>query len=200
MNIVCLSGSPSLSSRSSWLLELALSRLPAAQREAAATIALRELPAEPLLRADAQHPSLRAAVERIARADLVLVATPIYKAAYSGLLKAFLDLLPTDALRGKSVLPLATGGSAGHLLAIDYALRPVLAALGARHVLDTVYVLDSQLVPHEQLRFVPDDATVQRLDRALQGLYEPQRRRGALVPARTPSFEESPTLVARFHS
>ena len=58
---------------------------------------------------------------------MVIVATPIYKAAYSGLLKVFLDLLPAEALRGKTVLPLASGGSVAHLLALDYALKPVLS-------------------------------------------------------------------------
>ncbi len=61
----------------------------------------------------------------------VVVATPIYKAAYTGGLKALFDILPQSALRGKTVLPLATGGSPAHLLAIDYALKPVLSALGA---------------------------------------------------------------------
>ena len=77
--------------------------------------------------------------------DRLLVATPIYKAAYSGLLKLFLDLLPTDGLRGKTVLPLATGGTVAHVLAIDYGLRPVLQSLGARHVLQGLFILDKQL-------------------------------------------------------
>jgi FMN reductase len=197
MNIAGLSGSPSAKSRSAWLLQLAQARLAGGARDGAAMIALRELPAEPLLRADTRDAAVRAAIERIARADVLLVATPIYKAAYSGLLKVFLDLLPPDALRGKSVLPLATGGSPGHLLAIDYALKPVLGALGARHIVDAVYVLDDQLVPHETLSYVPDDAVVERLDRALRGLSEPlPRRRAASVAA--PSID-SPTLVARFH-
>ncbi len=106
----------------------------------------------------------------MSRADLVVVATPIYKAAYSGLIKTFLDLLPSDALRGKTVLPLATGGSASHLLALDYALKPVLSALGARDILDGVFAVDAQLTPHESGGYVPDAALVERLDRALQPL------------------------------
>src|SRR3954447_8338897 len=123
MNIVSLSGSPSLKSRSAWLLQWAQARL-ADEAGAVHTIHLRELPAEPLLASQAGHPQLRAALDRVAAADLVLVSTPIYKAAYSGLLKVFLDLLPQDGLRGKTVLPLATGGSPGHLLALDYTLKP----------------------------------------------------------------------------
>ena len=197
MNVVGLSGSPSAQSRSAWLLQFAQTRLNAQHRGEAATITLRELPAQALVHGDAQHPVLREAIGRIARADVLLVATPIYKAAYSGLLKVFLDLLPSDILRGKSVLPLATGGSPGHLLAIDYALKPVLGALGARHIVDAVYVLDEQLVPHETLGYVPDEAIVERLDRALQGLADVPPRRASPI---APPLRESPTLVARFHS
>lgn len=188
MNLVSISGSPSAKSRSAWLLQLAQERLSPGQ--GGVTISLRDLPAEPLLRGDAHHPGIEGAVERVAQADVLLVGTPIYKAAYSGLLKVFLDLLPPDALRRKSVLPLATGGSPGHLLAIEYALKPVLTSLGARHILDTVYVLDGQLARHETLGFVPDDAVVQRLDRALLGLSSdeaarcrPQQAQGHLASA-----------------
>jgi FMN reductase len=148
MQVVSISGSPSLRSRSGWLLQLALTRLEGVTR-ASSTIFVRDLPPSALLSADVQHARLRAAVDAVAQAQLVIVATPIYKAAYSGLLKSFLDLLPPDALRGKTVLPLATGGSTAHLLALDYALKPVLGALGARDILDGVFADDAQLPVHE---------------------------------------------------
>ncbi|MBO0743094.1 MAG: NAD(P)H-dependent oxidoreductase, partial [Hyphomicrobiaceae bacterium] len=79
------------------------------------------------------------------RAHAVVLATPIYKAAYSGLLKAFLDLLPQDGLHGKWIWPLATGGSPAHTLALDHSLRPVLDNLGAHQVVPSVYALESQV-------------------------------------------------------
>lgn len=169
MHIVSLSGSPSSRSRSRWLLQLAQTRLEG-HASTSSVIAVRELPGAALLDADTRAEPIRRALDHIVRADLLLVATPIYKAAYSGLLKLFLDLLPPDALRGKTVLPLVTGGSLAHFLAIDYALKPVLAALGARDILDGVYATDAQLVPHESGGFVPDDGLVERLDRALRPL------------------------------
>ncbi|HYN58895.1 MAG TPA: NADPH-dependent FMN reductase [Rubrivivax sp.] len=171
MQLVALSGSPSARSRSAWLLQLAQTRLEAVVRQAS-TLTLRDLPAQPLLAADAQHPAIQAALQSVAQADVVLVATPIYKAAYSGLLKTFLDLLPAEALRDKIVLPLATGGSSAHLLALDYALKPVLCALGARSILDGVFAADAQLVAHEAGGYVPDAALLRRLDRALAPLLE----------------------------
>ncbi len=169
MQLVAVSGSPSARSRSAWLLQLTQTRLEALLRRAT-MIVLRELPPQALLAGDAQQPAIDTAVRSLLRADVVLVATPIYKAAYSGLLKRFLDLLPSDALRGKTVLPLATGGSPAHMLALDYALKPVLGALGARDILDSVFATDAQLPAHEAGGFVPEAALVQRLDRALQPL------------------------------
>jgi len=98
------------------------------------TLPVRELPPGPLLAADSSDPEIAEAIEAVAAADALVVATPVYQAAYSGLLKVFLDVLPEFAFRGKSVLPIVTGGSPAHVLAVDYALRPILSALGAAHV------------------------------------------------------------------
>lgn len=169
MNLVIVTGSPTTHSRSAWLAQLAAVQLGDRARQVD-TIAVRSLPAEALLTADATHAKIRAALAQIAHADVVIIATPIYKAAYSGLLKAFLDLLPQDGLRGKTVLPLATGGTPAHLLALDYALRPVLTALGARDVLDSVFAVDAQLAPHAVGGYVPEPALSTRLRRALEPL------------------------------
>ena len=101
MKIVAIQGSPSATSRSGSLLALAQSRLQGVA-SSAHVIVVRELPAQALLHAQFDHPLIRHALTEVARAQVVLVATPIYKAAYSGLLKLFLDLLPPDTLRGKS--------------------------------------------------------------------------------------------------
>lgn len=134
-----------------------------------------------LLHADATDVHIANALADVAAADLVLVATPIYKAAYSGLLKVFLDLLPQDGLRGKIVLPLATGGSLAHLLALDYTLKPVLGALGARHILDTVFATDSQFDTDHRFLRQPHAEVTQRLSQALAPLLQ---RRAATPPRR----------------
>jgi FMN reductase len=166
MHITSLSASPSEHSRSAWLTQFALTRLNG-RADRQEDILVRALPAEALLTADVQQPDIAAAVRAVEAAELVIVSTPIYKAAYSGLLKVFLDLLPPDALRDKLVLPLATGGSPAHFLALDYALKPVLSALGARHVLDGVFATDAQLRRHEAGGFVPEPDLIARIDRAL---------------------------------
>jgi len=167
-----IQGSPSARSRSAWLQQLAQTRLEG-RIGPATTLALRELPPAALLLGDARAEPVREALAALAQAQLVIVATPIYKAAYSGLLKTFLDLLPEGALRGKTVLPLATGGTLAHLLALDYALKPVLGALGARDILDGVFATDAQLPAHaDSGGYVPAPELLQRLDDALQPLLK----------------------------
>jgi FMN reductase len=76
-------------------------------------------------------PELQVRIDAVAEADAVIVATPIYAASYSGLFKMLVDVLPQDALRDTPMLLGATGGTARHSLAIDHALRPLFAHLGA---------------------------------------------------------------------
>ena len=106
-------------------------------------VALRDLDAGALLAADVRAPSLAAFREKVVAAHGLIIATPIYKASFSGLLKAGLDALPQFALAGKVVLPLATGGSLAHVLALDYGLRPVFQSMGARHVVQSHFACES---------------------------------------------------------
>ncbi|RHA42336.1 FMN reductase [Cellulomonas rhizosphaerae] len=74
---------------------------------------------------------LATALEAVKGADGVIAVTPIFSASYAGLFKSFVDILEPDALSGMPVLLGATGGSARHSLAIDYALRPLFGYLHA---------------------------------------------------------------------
>ena len=140
MTVLLLGGSPSSQSSCSRLLQHIGDKL-AVHGCRTARLEVRELPGPALLRMDASDPELA----QVAAAEAVVVATPICKAAYTGMLKLFLDLLPQDGLQGKAVLPLATGGSQSHLLALDYALRPVLASMSARFILPSIYATSDQL-------------------------------------------------------
>nr|WP_314607029.1 NADPH-dependent FMN reductase [uncultured Janthinobacterium sp.] len=149
MSILLLGGSPQLPSSSSRLL-LHIGEQLALQGHSYAQLHVRDLPARALLLADYDDAAIARAVRAVADADAIVIATPIYKASYTGLLKAFLDLLPQDGLAGKLVLPLATGGGHAHTLALDYALRPVLHALGAKQVFTSIYANAQQLAWHEE--------------------------------------------------
>lgn len=149
MSILLLGGSPQLPSSSSRLL-LHIGEQLALQGHSYAQLHVRDLPARALLLADYDDAAIARAVRAVADADAIVIATPIYKASYTGLLKAFLDLLPQDGLAGKLVLPLATGGGHAHTLALDYALRPVLHALGAKQVFTSIYANAQQLAWDEE--------------------------------------------------
>jgi FMN reductase len=142
--IAVVSGSPAPASRS-----LALARHVGTELSARGfgveTLDVRDLPPAGLLGLCLDAPAIRAALDLVARADGLVLVTPVFKAAYSGALKIFLDALPQSALAGKVVLPIAIGGTLAHLLAIDYALRPVLASMGSPHVVGALFLLDSWL-------------------------------------------------------
>ncbi|MFE7130992.1 NADPH-dependent FMN reductase [Streptomyces sp. NPDC057638] len=150
--VLSVSGSPSATSRTARLLRHLDQRLTAQGHEVIA-LDVRDLPAPALLGADPGHPAITGAAALFDRAQGIVIGTPIYKAAYSGLLKSLLDLLPQYALAGKTVLPLATGGTTAHVLAIDYALRPVLSSMGAAHIVPGWFTLDKDIV-------VGDDGTL----------------------------------------
>ncbi len=175
MSVLLIGGSPTEHSRSAALLDAVAQRLREqvdGRRLPIDRLRVRDMSPQALLLADWAHPSVARAIEQVANARALVIATPVYKAAYSGVLKVFLDLLPQTALKGKAVLPLATGGSPHHMLALDYALRPVLQSLGARHILPGVYATDTQ-VPRDadgQYQIEPDIA--QRLDDATQLLLQ----------------------------
>jgi FMN reductase len=157
--IVTITGSPSASSRTAALAQHVALQL-AAHGFDLASINVRDLPAGDLLTARTESPALAAALALVARADGLVIATPIYKASYTGAIKAFLDVFPHLGLAGKIVLPLATGGTLAHVLALDYALRPVLAALGNPLVTAGLFVHDKTLAATD--RGVAIDADVER--------------------------------------
>ena len=78
-------------------------------------------------------------------AEALVVASPTYKATYTGLLKAFLDRIGTGALAGAPALPLMVGAGAAHALAVDVHLTPLLLELGARVPARGLYVLEAEL-------------------------------------------------------
>ena len=169
MSIAVIHGSPSGRSRSSLLAELVGRRLLASGR-AVEHIVVRMLPPAALIGADAADEAVRAALLKVEHASAVIFATPVYKGAYSGLLKLFIDLLPHEALAGKLALPLVTGGGPAHFMALDCALKPVLAALGARTVLNGVFATDAQIGRNSGDRLESDAATSERIERTCEDL------------------------------
>ena len=184
MSALLIAGSPSERSRSAALLDAVSQRLHS-RGALVDRIHIRDLSPQALLLADFGHPTVVAATDQVAKARVLVVATPVYKAAYSGVLKVFLDLLPQTALKGKTVLPLATGGSPHHMLALDYALRPVLQSLGAKHILPGIYATDSQVTLSPEGSYSVHSDVAVRLDDAVNLII-------------TETLRPAPPLAGRF--
>lgn len=177
MYVVTLAGSPSQRSRSGVLLDIARNWLHQRGAEVR-SYAVRDFPAEDLLHARFDSPRVIELIEQVARADGLVIATPVYKASIAGALKVLLDLLPERALAHKVVLPLATGGSNAHMLAVDYALKPVLAALKAQETLHGVFAEDGQMqYPEGDVPARLDPALEYRLQDALEQFHGALARR-----------------------
>lgn len=169
--ILAIAGSPSHPSRTYGILEHT-AKLLQQQGLHVDILSVRDLPAEDLVFGKYDSPALEQPKDLLAKADGVIIATPIYKAAYTGVLKAFLDLLPQKSLTGKVVLPIATGGTIAHLLSIEYALKPILGELGARHILATVYAVDKQIERKADGSVQLDAEIDQRLNDVLKDLVK----------------------------
>jgi FMN reductase len=87
-------------------------------------------------------PAVADAVTALREAEVAVVASPTYKATYTGLLKLFLDQVGTGDLAGVVAVPLMLGGGPGHALAPDLLLKPVLVELGATCPTRGLYLLD----------------------------------------------------------
>ena len=169
MSVLLLGGSPSASSSGARLLQHIGDKL-ALQGHRINRLQVRDLPAQALLHADFSDPAIIRATALVLDADAIVIATPVYKASYTGILKAFLDLLPQDGLDGKLVLPLATGGSQSHMLVLDYALRPVLASLSARSILPGIYATSDQLPWTPEAGLSPDAPIAARIAKGVAQL------------------------------
>ena len=106
------------------------------------TVDLAELGGELFDRSSAR---VRRAVDDVRACALAVVASPTYKASYTGLLKAFLDWFSTTDLSGVTAVPLMVGAGPQHALAVEVHLRPVLVELGASLPTRGPYVTEGQL-------------------------------------------------------
>ncbi|RJX40337.1 FMN reductase (NADPH) [Paenibacillus pinisoli] len=174
-SIVIISGSPNATSRLNGIVDFIRRELdqkgyPSKQ------ITVVTLPAEDLVHSRFGSPAIVEANRLVEEASAVIIASPVYKASYTGVLKSYLDLLPQKGLEGKLVLPLFIGGTLAHLLSIDYSLKPVLASMGARHFIRGVYATDNQVERIQdgssETKFEINEELAERLQASAQELID----------------------------
>lgn len=114
------------------------------------------------------RPHLPDTVERelaaVEQADVLVVATPVFRGSYTGLFKHFFDFIHQDALIDKPVLLAATGGSERHALMIDHQLRPLFSFFQARTLPLGVYATDKDFADYR----LQDAALIERARLAVQ--------------------------------
>jgi FMN reductase len=96
-------------------------------------------------------PAVEAAKQALHEADLVVFASPTYKATYTGLLKLFLDQFEAGELHGTIAIPLMLGGAPRHALAAELTLKPVLSEIGCSCPTPALFLLDSEWESNPEL-------------------------------------------------
>ena len=139
MSTVVVVGNPRLGSRTRQAADLVVQRLTDAPPDAA--IELSELGSGLLGWGDA---AVVDAKEQVLGADLLVVASPVFKASFTGLLKLFLDQFDAGELGGTTTVPLLLGGSPAHTLVGEVHLKPVLNEIGASCPTPALYLIDTE--------------------------------------------------------
>ena len=111
-----------------------------------------------------------AVVEQVVAADMYLIATPVFRASYTGALKNLLDHVPVEGLQGKACGLIVMGATDHHYLSVDTQLRPVLAWFGA-HVVPGMVYLQSRHFVDGQLKDAQAITDLQSLARSVVALH-----------------------------
>jgi FMN reductase len=90
-----------------------------------------------------------AELQRIETADVLVVASPVYRASFTGLFKHLFDFVDQYALVDTPVLLAASGGSERHALIIEHQFRPLFAFFQALTLPVGVYAHDSDFTDYQ---------------------------------------------------
>ena len=166
-SIVFLMGSPSATSRSSFV-----ARAVAAQAERAGLRpsfwSLGDFDPSDALFGRSAAPGIARFIDATKNAAGIVLATPVYKAVYTGALKAIVDLIPPDNLSGKPALGIATAKQAVHATTVDQAYRSLFVFFQAR-AQETLFLRDDevQLGPAASVLSVEAEQRLRKASRAL---------------------------------
>jgi FMN reductase len=179
--VVLIAGSPQAESRSSRVLASIEQRLASAGIRTK-TYGLSDFSAADLVFARSDAPSIQQYLAELQSASAVLFSTPVYKATYSGGLKLLLDVIPPDALRGRTVLAVATARVGRHFGGVQRAFEELYRFFDVGLAIPSVLLLDEQ-ARIEPPGIVYDANAEAAIDKAatalLHALASPQHARNA---------------------
>lgn len=162
MKLLGVSASPSVGSKTMIALTTAMGHAASAHPDVSAEIVnVREYD---VIFCDGRDPDFyegdtRIVIDKIVEADALIIATPIYRGSYTGILKNLVDVLPNDALQGKVVGLIATAGSDHHFLAIEHELKPLIGYFYGHTVPGAVYVHNEHFAAGQLV----DEGIIERL-------------------------------------
>ena len=112
-------------------------------------------------------PAVEEELRRIEDADLLVVASPVYRGSFTGLFKHLFDFVGQYALVGKPVLLAATGGGERHALILEHQFRPLFGFFQALTLPIGVYASTTDFTEYR----LTSDAVKSRVELAvLRGL------------------------------
>ncbi|MEO2255419.1 NADPH-dependent FMN reductase [Paenibacillus amylolyticus] len=171
--IAIISGSPNSRSRVNGVIQYAKSGLEQKGCEVA-IIDVSSLPPADLVQANFTSESIKHPHAIVEAASAIIIASPVYKTTYTGVLKAYIDLLPQKGFKNKIIAAYFVGGTISNLLSIDYSLKPLLASMGAKSFAENVFAIDNQIERMEDgeqnVRFQLAEEIQQRIDSSLSDL------------------------------
>jgi FMN reductase len=108
-------------------------------------------------------PEAEAELQRIESADVLVVASPVYRASFTGLFKHLFDFIDQYALVDTPVLLAASGGSERHALIIEHQFRPLFAFFQALTLPVGIYAHDSDFTDYK----LTNETLRARIDKAV---------------------------------
>lgn len=166
-------------------------------------------------RRDLLAPEVQTALDQIEAADALIVASPIYRASYTGLFKHLFDYIDQFALVDKPILLAATGGSERHALVIDHQFRPLFSFFQAQTLPIGVFATDKdfenyqvtdpllqQRIELAVTRAVPQFLFASKLQSSLTELVEKEVKINQIIatPSQHVLLEHVEHLVQKAHS
>ncbi|WP_127792243.1 FMN reductase [Agromyces sp. LHK192] len=112
---------------------------------------------------DELSPAADDAIRAIEQASLLIVASPVYRASFTGLFKHVFDFVGQYSLIDKPVLLAATGGSDRHALIIEHQFRPLFSFFQALTLPIGVYASDPDFADYR----ITSSSLHERIDQAV---------------------------------
>jgi FMN reductase len=103
-----------------------------------------------------------AVIKLIERADILIAATPVYRASYTGLFKHLFDFVDQDALVDVPIILAATAGSSRHALMLEHELRPLFSFFRAYTVPTGIYATEADFENYQ----INNKSLAERIDTA----------------------------------